>query len=304
MKFILRLLSYLVLILACMQLASCYGPKKTQLRHTLDSTKIMMQAETAQLQVASQKNQQAFGDERIDTTINNRIAQRLKKYSSEIDSVNKEIVALEQTLNDPAAFRKNYADSIKPRLLQLEASKKENALRLKRFTMLNEALDISRQNPFDLAAFFATGKYNIPKENYQQAEQLFLPAIDSLILFSNKYADVPRTSTLVVNGYADGQSIDTTSDLYQTLLGYLKKTDAERKQLNWALSELRAKEISDLLDKLLKQKKDKFQQTDKLNFTFYGYGQGETYPSKKITNYREDDERRRIVLIYWSVIPD
>ena len=42
----------------------------------------------------------------------------------------------------------------------------------------------------------------------------------------------------------------------------------------------------------------------KLNFKFYGYGQGETYPSKKITNYQEDDERRRIVLIYWSVIPD
>ena len=115
---------------------------------------------------------------------------------------------------------------------------------------------------------------------------------------------MPRTSTLVVNGYADGQSIDTASELYQTLLSYLKKPDAERKQLNWALSELRAKEISDLLGRLLEQKKEAFKQTDKLNFSFYGYGQGETYPSKKISNYQEDDERRRIVLIYWSVIPD
>ena len=55
---------------------------------------------------------------------------------------------------------------------------------------------------------------------------------------------------------------------------------------------------------LLNNKKDAFTGDDKLKFNYYGYGQGETYPSKKITNYQEDDERRRIVLIYWSVIPD
>lgn len=304
MKLLLKVIPYCILIISCINLASCYGPKKAHLRKAIDSTRLMTQAEAAQLKIANQKSEQAFADERIDTTISNRISQRLKKYSFEIDSVNNAIAELEQTLSNAKAFRKDYEDSIKPKLLQLEASKKDNALRLKRFTMLNEALDISRQNPFDLAAFFATGKYTIPKENYKQAEQLFLPAIDSLILFSNKYADVPRTSTLVVNGYADGQSIDTTSELYQTLLNYLKKPDAERKELNWALSELRANEISNLLEKLLDQEKDQFIQTDKLNFSFYGYGQGETYPSKKISNYQEDDERRRIVLIYWSVIPD
>lgn len=304
MKQLNQFCKYLLCAAACMYLASCYGPKKAHLRDVLDSTKLIQQAQEAQLKLATQKQQQAFTDERIDTAISNRITQRLEKYSSEIDSVNKEITALEEKLENAKAFRHAYDDSIKPKIALLEERKKDNQLRLKRFTMLNEALDISRQNPFDLAAFFGAGKYNIPQESYKQASAMFLPAIDSLIIFSNKYADVPRTSTLVVNGYADGQNVDTASGLFQILLQTLNKNDAEKKELNQALSQLRAKEISDLLGKLLKEKGGEFQGVDKLDFNNYGYGQGETYPSKKITNYREDDERRRIVLIYWSVIPD
>lgn len=295
---------YLLFAVGCMYLASCYGPRKALLREVLDSTKIMQQAQAEQLKLATQKQEKAFTDERIDTTISNRVTARLNRYAFELDSVNKEIAALEEKLGIAKVFRHTYDDSIKPKMEQLEERKKDNQFRLKKFTMLSEALDISRQNPFDLAAFFGSGKYNIPQENYNQASEMFLPAIDSLIIFSNKYADVPRTSTLVVNGFADGQDIDTSSGLYQTLLTFLNKSDAEKKALNWALSELRAKEISNLLEKLLEEKKDTFVAGDKLTFAFFGYGQGETYPSKKITNYHEDDERRRIVLIYWSVIPD
>lgn len=293
-----------VIAFACLFLASCYGAKKSALRNVLDSTKINQHAETEQLKLSIEKRDKAIDDERIDTTISNRINAKLERYIYEMDSVNREIASLEAALSSGKVFRRTYDDSIKPRLEKLEEHKKSNQLRLKRFTMLNEALDISRQNPFDLAAFFGSGKYNIPTENYQQAAGMFAPAIDSLIHFSNKYADIPRTSTLVVNGFADGQAIDTASELYNTLLAYLKKTVADKPQLNWALSELRAKEISDLLDKLLKEKKDEFVSSQGINFKFYGYGQGETYPSKKITNYHEDDERRRIVLVYWSVIPD
>lgn len=293
-----------VVAFACLFLASCYGAKKSALRNTLDSTKINQQAAATQLQLSIEKRDQALEDERIDTTISNRINAKLEKYIYEMDSVNREIASLEAALSNGKVFRRTYDDSIKPKLEKLEEHKKGNQLRLKRFTMLNEALDISRQNPFDLAAFFGSGKYNIPQENYQQAAGLFSPAIDSLIHFSNKYADIPRTSTLVVNGFADGQAIDTASELYHTLLNHLGKQEASKKELNSALSQLRALEISDLLYKVLSEKDKEFVNAQTIKFKNFGYGQGETYPSKKITNYREDDERRRIVLVYWSVIPD
>lgn len=292
-----------VVAFACLFLASCYGAKKSALRNALDTTKINQQAEATQLKLSIEKRDQAIQEERIDTTISNRINAKLERYIYEMDSVNREITSLEAALNNGKVFRKTYDDSIKPKVEKLEERKKGNQLRLKKFTMLNEALDISKQNPFDLAAFFGPGKYSIPEDNYQQAATLFAPAVDSLIIFSNKYADIPRTSTLVVNGFADGQAIDTASELYTTLLKHLDRSEANKQELNLALSQLRALEISGVLDKLLKQKKDEFINGNNINFEFCGYGQGETYPSKKITNYKEDDPRRRIVLIYWSVVP-
>lgn len=292
--------------IACLSLyfISCYTGKRAAVQTTVKAAKQNLLEESELLKETFKKRDRALGDERIDTTINNRVNMRLQHYIAEMDSINNEIIVLENTLNDRKAFRKNYNDSIATKLAKLEIRKKENELRLKRFRMLNEALDISRQNPFDLAAFFGSGKYTIPPDKYKKAVGMFAPAIDSLIIFSNKYADVPRTSTLVVNGFADGQAIDTSSALYETLLNYLGKSNASRRELNHALSELRAAEISKLMEQLLEKKKTAFANHHTIDFNFYGYGQGETYPSKKISNYREDDERRRIVLVYWSVFPD
>ena len=292
------------IVCACIYFTSCYSARRVAVENAVKDARQNLFEESDLLKETFRKRDRAMGEERIDTTISNRVNLRLRGYIAEMDSINNEIIALEKTLNNKKTFRRTYSDSIKLKLEHLELRKKENALRLKRFKMLNEALDISRQNPFDLAAFFGSGKYTIPQEKYKQAISLFAPAIDSLIHFSNKYADMPRTSTLVVNGYADGQAIDTSSALYATLLRYLGKPDAGRWELNLALSELRAAEISKVMEQLLEKKKSAFVNHNTINFNFYGYGQGETYPSKKISNYREDDERRRIVLVYWSVIPD
>jgi len=41
-----------------------------------------------------------------------------------------------------------------------------------------------------------------------------------------------------------------------------------------------------------------------LRIAYLAVGQGEEYPLPYITDYRDDDERRRIVLCYWSVLPE
>ena len=40
-----------------------------------------------------------------------------------------------------------------------------------------------------------------------------------------------------------------------------------------------------------------------VNTRFFKNGKGEEYPNKKIKNYMLDDERRRIVIIYWNALP-
>jgi len=40
------------------------------------------------------------------------------------------------------------------------------------------------------------------------------------------------------------------------------------------------------------------------NFNYYAEGKGEELPKGKITDYKVNDERRRVVLIYWTVLPE
>jgi hypothetical protein len=42
----------------------------------------------------------------------------------------------------------------------------------------------------------------------------------------------------------------------------------------------------------------------KKNILFFYEGKGEALPNPKITDYKTDDPRRRVVLLFWSVFPD
>ena len=58
------------------------------------------------------------------------------------------------------------------------------------------------------------------------------------------------------------------------------------------------------MKKIIEENKSQFQSLPSLHFNYYNYGRGEAYPNQNITNYQKDDERRRIVMFYWSVLPD
>jgi outer membrane protein OmpA-like peptidoglycan-associated protein len=165
-------------------------------------------------------------------------------------------------------------------------------------------LNLADFSLFSLAAFFGPGKYIIPEDKDQLAVQSFSPIIDSLINFSNRYSTVNRTATLVILGFADGAGFDTTSELYDTLITLAGKSEATKQELNQKLSELRAKELIKKLTTSFLQKAGSFQDPDKLKIEYLGQGKGEEFPLTSIKNYQDDDERRRIVLCYWVVLPD
>ena len=128
--------------------------------------------------------------------------------------------------------------------------------------------------------------------------------MDPLILFSNKYSQYPRTATLIVLGFADGTGITNGSELYYTLLDELRKPQAEKEELNQKLSELRAKELIKQMTNLYLKKASGYSEIEKLKTEYVGQGKGESLPISGIKDYTVDDERRRIVLCYWAVLPD
>jgi hypothetical protein len=284
--------------------SSCMGGKKARVKAAVLSSKQLLSEEAKQLAATTEKKEQALNLEKIDTTISNRIAMRLTSFQVKMDSIKQSGAYLEQKLANKKEFRKNYKTTILAELKKLEEYSSQSPLRVYKINMINEAIRISDKKLYELAAFFGPGKYIIPADKQDLAIAAFSPLTDSLILFANKYDSVPSTATFVVNGYADGTGFSPTSELYATLLAYLKKETAEKEELNMVVSGFRAAEISSLIESILKKRAGSFNAADKVQFQFYGYGQGETLPTKTITDYKVDDGRRRIVLVYWSVLPD
>jgi hypothetical protein len=155
---------------------------------------------------------------------------------------------------------------------------------------------------FNTAAFFPPGGYKIPEDKIQLAREAFTPLIDSLFAFTGRFPKFTLVSSIVSNGYADGQGF-SPGPLMDTLSATIGKTDVTKEELNTQLSLLRAEAIAAVLLELYNEKRQKLPPGSSLNTRFFKTGKGEVYPNKKIKDYQVDDERRRIVVIYWNALP-
>ena len=295
-----------VLILAAaLLLASCVGNKKiAAAKSKLDGIKGQMREETTTISGISTQAKEKLQVNKIDSNILHRIETRLDKANTQLDDAQKQVAQLDEILKNKKNTRKNYKKIILPLLDSLQKQSNRYAERLSLYLMIKDGLNVADFKLFDLAAFFGPGKYIIPDDKVDLAAQSFSPVVDSLMFFSNKYSQFPRTATLIILGFADGTGYTTGSPLYNTLLTELGKTEAGKEELNQKISELRSKELIKQLTNLYLKQAGSFKEADKLHIEYLGQGKGEQFPMPSIKDYRDDDERRRIVLCYWVVLPD
>jgi hypothetical protein len=295
----------LTLLTAAVLMYSCVGNKKIAAAKTkLAGIEAQMQKENGEIKDYSTQADVKLQVNKIDSNIRNRINKRLTKSAAQLDTAQLQANQVNEILKDKKATRKNYKSIVLPVLNSLQKQSDMYAQRLALYLMINDGLNVADFKQFDLAAFFGPGKYQIPEDKVDIAALSFEPLIDSLMLFSNKYSQHPRTATLVILGFADGTGITAGSELYYTLLDELKKPQAEKEELNQKISELRAKELIKQMTGLYLKKASGFKEADKLKIEYIGQGKGEAMPVSDIKDYTEDDERRRIVLCYWVVLPD
>ena len=299
MKNILILLTTVVLV------SSCVGNKKiAAAKNKLTGIEAQIQKENGEIKNIGTQADEKLQANKIDSNIQNRINKRLAKSTAELDTAQLQANRLNEILKDKQAARKNYKSIILPGLDSLQKQSDRYAQRLSLYLMIKEGLSVADFKQFDLAAFFGPGKYQIPDDKVDIAAVSFAPVVDSLMLFSNKYSQYPRTATLIILGFADGTGITAGSELYYTLLDELRKPQAEKEELNQKISELRAKELIKQMTGLYLKKETGFKDADKLKIEYIGQGKGEALPVSNIKDYGVDDERRRIVLCYWVVLPD
>lgn len=286
-------------------MSSCVGNKKiTAAKKKLSAIEAQMQKENAEIKNIATQADEKLGANKIDSNILGRIDKRLSKSTAQLDAAKLQVDRLKEILQDKESTRKNYRSIILPVLDSLQKQSNRYAQRLALYLMIKDGLNVADFRQFDLAAFFGPGKYQIPDDKVDIAALSFSPVVDSLMLFSNKYSQYPRTATLIVLGFADGTGIKAGGELYYTLLDELKKPQAEKEELNKKISELRAKELIKQMTSLYLKKAAGFNELEKLKIEYIGQGKGESLPISNIKDYAVDDERRRIVLCYWVVLPD
>jgi outer membrane protein OmpA-like peptidoglycan-associated protein len=284
---------------------ACVGAKKmSAARERLNSIKEGQAGEAKQVEKISSVTLDKRKENKIDSIINSRFDFSIRRLNFKIDSITAEIYSLDSLMNDKRDFRRAYKKIIIPKLAQLDSFRLLFAQRNQSYLMVEDGINTANYTLFDLAAFFGPGKYAIPEGQEEKAIQAFAPLVDSVAAFSARYKKMPQKATLVILGFADGTGFDPQSELYAELSSLIGKTEVTKQELNKKLSELRAKTLISQLQKQFLKKLGNSEGPANMKIEFLEVGKGEQYPFLTIKDYREEDERRRIVLCYWAVLPD
>lgn len=277
--------------------------EKKELKTILNNAEQKQEQSKAKANEISNQKDAALQNGSISKFENESIDIRLKTYLKGIDSISNEINILKNRLDQPADFSKNIT-VIKSKVLLVDSVvNSRTSYHQFVFRMMEDGLSKSKRTLFNMAAFFGAGGYEIPADKHQYAVTYFSPVIDSLLSFSNKYSSIFRKAQIAVIGYADATNIAKGSPLYQKLKTWLAIENPTRQELNMALSSLRAEEISKFMEKMVKERGGEFVEIKKIVFEILESGEGETLPDRSITNYTTSDVRRRIVMLYWTVLP-
>jgi len=156
----------------------------------------------------------------------------------------------------------------------------------------------------DQDLLFESGQYRVTKAVAAAIGKYFEPAAKEIDLFTKKYPDFPLSLVITAKGYADGMSIAEGTALNKDLTERLKLSGStpDNKELNKELSRARAEEIIALFKKFAARWSGKRSYIK--NILYFYEGKGEAFPNPKISDYKTDDSRRRVVLLYWSVFPE
>jgi Outer membrane protein and related peptidoglycan-associated (lipo)proteins len=276
-------------LIACVVISSC---------NTVRSVKSNMDARRVQLENMLNP---------IDS-LDRKRAEKLEK--GELDEKTDSIVrAYIARLKDSIAIRlqrfdvlaSNLGDNKKAAIAYLNSVKDAYKKELDNILFFDDLFDASTFSRLNTAAFFAPGEYLPEETTYTRAKAIMDQILDDAMTFANRYKKKKLQAMFVVTGYADEEAILPGSSLYESLVASVSNTD--RKVLNRELSTRRATAIRDILKKeyyLL----DKKHQAKNLTANFLAIGKGEALPQANIKDYKAIDERRRVVLMYWSMVPE
>jgi flagellar motor protein MotB len=267
--------------------------KATLTKKKLSEQDSLLQEYNKQLSTLDTKRQSKEKLNEIDDTANSRILQFIQKTKTEIAQMHSENTVLIGTVeikrDDWDKLRKNLS-------VCLNATKRING----KILFLSDLINRNTVLKLDQDVLFEPGKYIVEASVINSIGKIFEPVAKEIQSFTQKYPDFPLSLAITAKGYADGTDISEGSTLYKELKSNIEFNGqmVNRENLNKELSNLRAKSVIDLFQNYTSK------QTSQGGIIFIHKGKGEELPDPTISDYKSDDKRRRVVLLYWSVFPD
>jgi hypothetical protein len=272
------------------QKATSHKQQLTTLDSQLSQHRQKLQELDAKRQIKQEQNE-------IDDTASNRIKKYIGVTTTEIDK----LIAQNSILIGNTVVEKDDWNKLKKALtLSQRTSKTIND----KVDFINDLINRNMVVKLDQDVLFEPGKYTVTPAVAEAVGKFFEPAAKEIDLFTQKYPDFPLSLVITAKGYADGTSIMEGTPLYKALTEGVKLsgTPPDNKELNKELSRKRATSVIELFQKYTKDRSTIGGSVK--NVMFLTEGKGDALPSIKITDYKLDDPRRRIVLLFWSVFPD
>lgn len=186
---------------------------------------------------------------------------------------------------------------------KIEKVSKTSLNKSKDLVFYDDLLGNDLSEEFELSVFFPSGVYTLKEDELPVAKEAFMPLVNQITGFVNKYPDKTLSIRIMTKGYADAQAIKKTSKLGEKLAKLSNEENIDSKELNRVLSELRAKEISKFILEIISEGNPNLLNDDKYQINMEPVGMGESYPDPSISDYAKDDRRRRIVSLFWDVFP-
>ena len=163
---------------------------------------------------------------------------------------------------------------------------------------LERYYNIENYSKYSKAIFYQADIYEIPKEVKEKAIQIFRPLIDSLYIAMQNKKNIH--AEIIILGYTDESEISAESESYKNLLKLTGKTIFNKNEYYNTLSYFRAKQVRDIIQELLSNKKSEFSQATISYIDVIAEGKGIEYPDAK-REYEAKGDKRKITKVYWKV---
>lgn len=285
------------LIITCL-FFSCVPQKKvTSDKKELEKLDSQLVKHSGDLKKLDEIRQRKDDQNEIDSAANSRIKKFIDKTNTEIDT----LLTGNTVLIRGTEINKEDWERLRRALSTTRTAEQRINQKI---SFLEDLINRNMVVKLDQDVLFEPGSYSVSPTVVSRMTKIFEPAAAEIDRFTKKYPDFPLTLVITAKGYADGTTIGEGSSLYRELKARINPSSGEpdNKELNKELSRARAKSVRDLFEKFAATRSDNGIYLR--NVVYLYEGKGESLPDPKVADYRTDDPRRRVVLLFWSIFPD